>query len=94
MFSYDELNRILRIDTMELCTESVISEWINCHIDDVLFKGEIHRSYRTGRFEIIVTIVVHEFVVALYKISDGMPDDFLIQSVGYEKALSFERLQA
>ena len=94
MFYYDDYNCVLTIDNMDYCTEEYISEWLDSHIDDVLFKGKITRSYITGRLEINITVVCYDYVVAVYKISECSPDEFIIQSLGYEKALSFERLQA
>lgn len=93
VFSYDDYNCVLTIDNMDYCTEEYISEWLDSHIDDVLFKGKMTRSYRTGKLEINITVVCYDYVVAVYIISDCSPK-FIIQSLGYEKALSFERLQA
>ena len=63
-----------------------ISKWVNFYISDVLDSG-ISRSYLTGKLEVTVMIVCKDYLVALYRISDGSPDELIIQSVGYDKAL-------
>ena len=73
MFSYDDYNCVLTIDNMDYCTEEYISEWLDSHIDDVLFKGKMTRSYRTGKLEINITVVCYDYVVAVYIISDCSP---------------------
>ena len=83
---FDKKNRTLFIDSMELCTAEEISKWINSYISDVL-DSEISRSYLTGKLEVTVMIVCKDYLVALYRISDGSPDELIIQSVGYDKAL-------
>lgn len=88
MFSYDQLNRLLTIDSMEFCTQESISEWVDSHISDVL-DGQIRRSYLSGKYEITVSVVCHDFVVAFYIISDGRSDQFHISSLGYNKAMIF-----
>ena len=84
--SFDKKNRTLIIDGIELCTSEEISKWVNSHISDVLDSG-ISRSYLTGKLEVTVMIVCKDYLVALYRISDGSPDELIIQSVGYDKAL-------
>ena len=63
-----------------------ISKWVNFYISDVLDSG-ISRSYLTGKLEVTVMVVCHDYLVALYRISDNSPDEFIIQSAGYDKAL-------
>ena len=83
---FDKKNCTLFIDSMELCTAEEISKCVNSHISDVLDSG-ISRSYLTGKLEVTVMIVCKDYLVALYRISDGSPDELIIQSVGYDKAL-------
>ncbi len=83
---FDKKNRTLIIDSMELCTAEEISKFVNSHISDVLDSG-ISRSYLTGKLEVTVMVVWHDYLVALYRISDNSPDEFIIQSAGYDKAL-------
>lgn len=83
---FDKKNRTLIIDSMELCTSEEISKWVNSHISDVLDSG-ISRSYLTGKLEVTVMVVCHDYLVALYRISDNSSDEFIIQHVGYDKAL-------
>ena len=84
--SFDKKNRTLIIDSIELCTAEEISKFVNSHISDVLDSG-ISRSYLTGKLEVTVMVVCHDYLVALYRISDNSPDEFIIQPVGYDKAL-------
>ena len=84
--SFDKKNCTLFIDSMELCTAEEISKFVNFYISDVLDSG-ISRSYLTGKLEVTVMIVCKDYLVALYRISDGSPDELIIQSVGYDKAL-------
>ena len=84
--SFDKKNRTLIIDSIELCTAEEISKWVNSHISDVLDSG-ISRSYLTGKLEVTVMVVCHDYLVALYRISDNSSDEFIIQPVGYDKAL-------
>ena len=84
--SFDKKNRTLIIDSIELCTAEEISKFVNFYISDVLDSG-ISRSYLTGKLEVTVMIVCHDYLVALYRISDNSPDEFIIQSAGYDKAL-------
>ena len=84
--SFDKKNRTLIIDSIELCTAEEISKLVNFYISDVLDSG-ISRSYLTGKLEVTVMIVCHDYLVALYRISDNLPDEFIIQPVGYDKAL-------
>lgn len=83
---FDKKNCTLFIDSMELCTAEEISKFVNFYISDVLDSG-ISRSYLTGKLEVTVMIVCKDYLVALYRISDGSPDELIIQSVGYDKAL-------
>ena len=83
---FDKKNCTLVIDSIELCTAEEISKWVNSHISDVLDSG-ISRSYLTGKLEVTVMVVWHDYLVALYRISDNSPDEFIIQPVGYDKAL-------
>ena len=83
--TYD--NRVLTIDNMKYCERDCIKSWIDCNISDVL-KGDVETCYITGRSQVNVTIVCYGFVVAVYQITDGLPDKFIIQSLGYENALS------
>ena len=83
---FDKKNCTLFIDSMELCTAEEISKLVNFYISDVLDSG-ISRSYLTGKLEVTVMVVCHDYLVALYRISDGSPDELIIQSVGYDKAL-------
>ena len=83
---FDKKNCTLVIDSIELCTAEEISKWVNSHISDVLDSG-ISRSYLTGKLEVTVMVVCHDYLVALYRISDNSPDEFIIQPVGYDKAL-------
>ena len=84
--SFDKKNCTLFIDSMELCTVEEISKFVNFYISDVL-DSEISRSYLTGKLEVTVMIVCKDYLVALYQISDNSPDEFIIQPVGYDKAL-------
>ena len=84
--SFDKKNRTLIIDSIELCTAEEISKFVNSHISDVLDSG-ISRSYLTGKLEVTVMVVCHDYLVALYRISDNSPDEFIIQSAGYNQAL-------
>ena len=84
--SFDKKNRTLIIDSIELCTAEEISKFVNSHISDVLDSG-ISRSYLTGKLEVTVMVVWHDYLVALYRISDNSPDEFIIQSAGYNQAL-------
>lgn len=84
---FDKKNCTLVIDSIELCTAEEISKFVNFYISDVLDSG-ISRSYLTGKLEVTVMIVCKDYLVALYRISDGAPDELIIQSVGYDKALS------
>ena len=84
--SFDKTNFTLTIDSIDLCTVEEISKWVNFYISDVLDSG-ISRSYLTGKLEVTVMIVCKDYLVALYRISDGSPDELIIQSVGYDKAL-------
>ena len=81
---FDKKNCTLTIDNIELCTAKEISKWVNSHISDVLDSG-ISRSYLTGKLEVTVMIVCKDYLVALYRISDNSPDEFIIQSAGYER---------
>ena len=83
---FDKKNCTLFIDSMELCTAEEISKFVNSHISDVLDSG-ISRSYLTGKLEVTVMVVCQDYLVALYRISDNSPDEFIIQPVGYDKAL-------
>lgn len=83
---FDKKNRTLIIDSIELCTAEEISKLVNFYISDVLDSG-ISRSYLTGKLEVTVMVVCHDYLVALYRISDNSPDEFIIQSAGYDKAL-------
>ena len=83
---FDKKNCTLFIDSMELCTAEEISKLVNFYISDVLDSG-ISRSYLTGKLEVTVMVVCHDYLVALYRISDNSPDEFIIQSAGYDKAL-------
>ena len=83
---FDKKNCTLFIDSMELCTAEEISKLVNFYISDVLDSG-ISRSYLTGKLEVTVMVVCHDYLVALYRISDNSPDEFIIQPVGYDKAL-------
>lgn len=82
--SFDKKNCTLIIDSIELCTAEEISKLVNSYIADVLDSG-ISRSYLTGKLEVTVMIVCHDYLVALYRISDNSPDEFIIQHVGYER---------
>lgn len=84
--SFDKKNCTLVIDSIELCSAEEISKWVNFYISDVLDSG-ISRSYLTGKLEVTVMVVCHDYLVALYRISDNSPDEFIIQSAGYDKAL-------
>ena len=84
--SFDKKNCTLVIDSIELCSAEEISKWVNFYISDVLDIG-ISRSYLTGKLEVTVMVVCHDYLVALYRISDNSPDEFIIQSAGYDKAL-------
>ena len=52
-----------------------------------MLDSGISRSYLTGKLEVTVMVVCHDYLVALYRISDNSPDEFIIQPVGYDKAL-------
>lgn len=84
---YDAYNKILTIDSLDFCTEECFSSWIDQHIEDVLMSDPV-RSYRTNRLEISIAVVCSGYVVAVYNIKDGSPDEFWIQSVGYNNALA------
>ena len=85
--TYDKFSRVLIIDDIGYCEHECIKSWIDCNISDVL-NGDVETCYITGRSQVNVTIVCYGFVVAVYQITDGLPDKFIIQSLGYENALS------
>ena len=84
---YDKFNRVLTIDDIGYCEHEFIRNWIDCNISDVL-SGDVETCYITGRSQVNITIVCYGFVVAVYQITDGLPDNFFIQSVGYNLAVA------
>lgn len=84
---YDKFNRVLTIDDIGYCEHEFIKSWIDCNISDVL-SGDVETCYITGRSQVNITIVCYGFFVAVYQITDGLPDNFFIQSVGYKNALA------
>ena len=84
---YDKFNCVLTIDNMKYCERDCIKSWIDCNISDVL-SGDVETCYITGRSQVNITIVCYGFVVAVYQITDGLPDNFFIQSVGYNLAVA------